>query len=81
VVDPNKVKSEVLNNWNASENNDKYRDKLKNIETMANASKVTIEIKILHGEPGPTIVDYVNKNNFEIIIIGSRGLNGLQEFV
>jgi nucleotide-binding universal stress UspA family protein len=54
---------------------------MKEVERMAKESGVSYEIKILHGEPGPVIVDYVNKNNFEIVIIGSRGLNGLQEFV
>lgn len=32
-------------------------------------------------EPGPAIVEYVNKNGFDLVVIGSRGLNALQEFV
>jgi nucleotide-binding universal stress UspA family protein len=40
------------------------------------------EIKIIRGEePGPTIVKYANENNIDVIVIGSRGLNSLQEFV
>jgi nucleotide-binding universal stress UspA family protein len=54
---------------------------MKDVERMAQQSGVSYEIKILHGDPGPVIVDYVNKNKFEIAIIGSRGLNTLQEFV
>jgi nucleotide-binding universal stress UspA family protein len=81
VVDPDKVKSDVLSNWNSADIEDKRKSRLKDVERMAQQSGVLYEIKILHGEPGPVIVDYVNKNNFEIAIIGSRGLNTLQEFV
>ena len=81
VVDPDKVKSDVLKAWNSAEIDDKRKSRLKDVERMAQQSGVSYEIKILHGEPGPEIVEYVNKNDFEIVIIGSRGLNGLQEFV
>jgi nucleotide-binding universal stress UspA family protein len=81
VIDPDKVKSDVLSNWNSADIDDKRKSRLKDVERMAQQSGVSYEIKILHGEPGPVIVDYVNKNKFEIAIIGSRGLNTLQEFV
>ncbi|OLS40038.1 universal stress protein [Bacillus sp. MRMR6] len=81
VVDHDKVKSDVLSNWNSADIGDARRSRMREVEKMAKESGVAFEIKILHGEPGPVIVDYVNKNNFEIVIIGSRGLNTLQEFV
>ncbi|MCM3571242.1 universal stress protein [Neobacillus mesonae] len=81
VVDPDKVKSDVLSNWNSADIEDKRKKRLKDVERIAQQSGVSYEIKILHGEPGSVIVDYVNKNHFEIVIIGSRGLNTLQEFV
>jgi nucleotide-binding universal stress UspA family protein len=81
VVDADKAKSDVLSNWNTADIGDKRKERMKDIEKMAKEAGVTYKLTILHGEPGPTIVDYTNKNNFEIAIIGSRGLNGLQEFV
>ncbi|WP_019156808.1 universal stress protein [Robertmurraya massiliosenegalensis] len=81
VVDHDKVKSDVLKNWNSADIGDKRKDRMKDVERIAKESGVSYEIKILHGEPGPVIVDYANKNNFEIVIIGSRGLNVLQEFM
>ena len=36
---------------------------------------------MLHGEPGPTIVEYANKQSCDMVVIGSRGLNKLQEMV
>ncbi|MFC4024900.1 universal stress protein [Oceanobacillus longus] len=81
VVDVNKAKSDVLNNWNTIDINDSRKKRIKEAERLAKGSGVSYEIIILHGDPGPTIVDYANKNKLDIVIIGSRGLNGLQEFV
>lgn len=81
VVDHDKVKSDVLSNWNSADIGDTRKSRMREVEKMAKESGISYEIKILHGEPGPAIVDYVNKNKFEIVIIGSRGLNTLQEFV
>ncbi|MBT2736572.1 universal stress protein [Bacillus sp. ISL-7] len=81
VVDPDRVKSDVLSNWNSADIGDSRKSRMREVERMAKESDVSYDIKILHGEPGPVIVDYVNKNKFEIVIIGSRGLNALQEFV
>jgi nucleotide-binding universal stress UspA family protein len=81
VIDHDKVKSDVLKNWNSADIGDTRKDRMRDVERIAKESDVNYEIKILHGEPGPAIVDYANKNHFEIVIIGSRGLNVLQEFV
>ncbi|MGG3560648.1 universal stress protein [Neobacillus rhizosphaerae] len=81
VVDYDKVKSDVLSHWNAADIGDTRKSRMREVERMAKESGVSYEIKILHGDPGPTIVDYVNKQNFEIVVVGSRGLNVLQEFV
>lgn len=81
VVDYDQVKSNVLKNWNAADFGDIRKEQLKEIEKMAQQSGVTYKITFLHGEPGPAIVEYANNNHFELVVIGSRGLNGLQEFV
>jgi len=81
VVDPDRAKSDVLSNWNSVDINDQRKERMREVEKRALEAGVSYEIKILHGEPGPTIVKYVNDNNMDIVVIGSRGLNGLQEFV
>ncbi|WP_044783958.1 universal stress protein [Bacillus thuringiensis] len=57
------------------------QERLKSTEEILQSANVFFETKILHGEPGPTIVQYANKNKFDIVIVGSRGLNSLQEMV
>ncbi|MBC2581694.1 universal stress protein [Clostridium sp. DJ247] len=81
VVDFLKSKSEVLHAEGKEELELSRRKKLSPIEEKLKSSNLSYEIKILHGDPGPTIVDYANKGKFELVIIGSRGLNSLQELV
>jgi nucleotide-binding universal stress UspA family protein len=80
-VNADRAKSDVLANWNSVEIDDSRKERMKDVEKQAIEAGVSYEIKILHGEPGPAIVEYVNKSNADIVVIGSRGLNKLQEFV
>ena len=38
------------------------------------------QVVLLHGRPAEEITRYVNENDADILVIGSRGLNALQEF-
>ena len=81
VVDADRAKSDVLSNWNSVDVNDSRKQRMKDVEEKAKEAGVSYEIKVLHGEPGPAIVEYVNKNEIDVVVIGSRGLSGIQEFV
>lgn len=81
VADFSKSKSEILHTQGKEELELKRRQKLAPVEELLRQGKVTYKLKILHGEPGPTIIDYANKEKVEMVIIGSRGLNALQEMV
>ncbi|WP_110111542.1 universal stress protein [Bacillus sp. CGMCC 1.16541] len=81
VADFSKVKAEVLHSHGKEEIEVTRRKKLFPIENELNMQKINYEFTLLRGEPGPTIVDYANKNDFDLVVIGSRGLNSLQEMV
>ncbi|MDA2582063.1 universal stress protein [Bacillus cereus] len=81
VVDFSKVKNEVLHAQGKEELDLSRRKRLLPIEEKLVSNGVSYEIKILHGEPGPTIVDYANREIFDLVVLGSRGLNALQEMV
>lgn len=81
VVDGDTSKSDVLRNWNTAGVADKRRERIKSADDKAKEAGINYEVKILRGEPGPTIVKYANENKFDIVVIGSRGLNALQELV
>jgi nucleotide-binding universal stress UspA family protein len=81
VVDEDHSKSDVLRHWNSIGISDVRMEKIKATEEKAKQANIQYQIRILRGEPGPTVVEYASKNRFDLIVIGSRGLNALQELV
>jgi nucleotide-binding universal stress UspA family protein len=81
VVDGSTSKADVLRNWNTLSIERQRKDKLKLTEQKIKHAGISYKVKILRGEPGPLIVDYANKNNLDVVVIGSRGLNSLQEMM
>ncbi|KMY55317.1 universal stress protein [Bacillus sp. FJAT-27231] len=81
VVDFAKSKSDILHVQSTEELELSRRQKLHRVEEELKSQKAAYEVKILHGEPGPAIVKYANEGEFDLVIIGSRGLNALQEMV
>ncbi|MFP3845821.1 universal stress protein [Priestia filamentosa] len=77
ILDLSKVKAEVLH----SELKQKRQQGLAEIENVFKQEGVTYTLTMERGEPGLTIVLYANKHAVDIVIIGSRGLNSLQEMV
>ncbi|MCG8397493.1 universal stress protein [Bacillus atrophaeus] len=81
VKDFSKAKSEVLHTGSSAELEMERRKKLKPVLEKFEQAGVRHDVIMKHGEPGPTIVSYANENQFDILIVGSRGLNSLQEMV
>ncbi len=57
------------------------RKRLAPVEEKLEAADVSYYVTILRGEPGPTIVEHANQKQVDLTIIGSRGLNSLQEMM
>ena len=53
-------------------------DAIRKKEKMKN--KVKVSTKFLKGRAADTIVKTANEENFDLIVIGSRGLGGIKEF-
>ncbi|QYF82444.1 universal stress protein [Brevibacterium sp. PAMC21349] len=81
VVDISKSKKDILHSSGKEELELSRRMKLLPAEEQLKLNNMSYVIKMLYGEPGPSIVDYANKEQFDLVIIGSRGLNSLQEMV
>jgi nucleotide-binding universal stress UspA family protein len=81
VVDSDKVKSDVLSHWNSADLDGKRKERIREVEKLARTYEASYKVTILQGEPGSAIVEYANNTNADIIVIGSRGLSGLQQFV
>ena len=44
-------------------------------------ANVTGTVEMLQGAPAEVVLEYSKKNNIDVIVIGSRGLGGIREFV
>ena len=81
VVDIDKAKTDVLHAASAESLYLQRRGKLAAAEALLTEAHISYKVEMLNGLPGPAIVDYVNASNADLVIIGSRGLNALQEMV
>ncbi|WP_067725108.1 universal stress protein [Oceanobacillus damuensis] len=81
VVDSSTAKEDVLHATNKFEIEKKRKEKLKPMRELLEKSGTDFYTHVLHGEPGPEIVEFANENAIDCIVIGSRGLNELQSFI
>ncbi|GAA0490402.1 universal stress protein [Salinibacillus aidingensis] len=81
VKESHQVKSDTLHNWNKVGVTNVQEDKVTGIEQDLQEAGISYKTTVLYGEPGPVIVDYANENEFDVVIVGSRGLNAFQEMV
>ena len=58
-----------------------HADQILDDVNQAIASIPGARATILQGMPAKTIIDYADSHNKDLIIIGSRGLGGISEFV
>ncbi|WP_342568144.1 universal stress protein [Psychrobacillus sp. FSL K6-4046] len=81
VADFEKARTEVLHAGSTEVLELERRKKIQNVELLLKESEISYKINILHGIPGPEIVKFANENKVDLLVIGSRGLNSLQEMV
>ncbi|MCM3594189.1 universal stress protein [Metabacillus idriensis] len=81
VVDGSTSKSDVLSEGSSILREEKRKQRMDTTESIFRNKEIQYRSEILKGDPGPTVVDFANKNNYDLVVIGSRGLNGLQEMV
>ncbi|MFJ7826489.1 universal stress protein [Psychrobacillus sp. NPDC096623] len=81
VTDFDKSKQDILHAQSSESLLLERKRKLSNVEQLLNSEQVKYRITFLKGSPGPEIVRYANEQKVDLLVIGSRGLNGLQEMV
>ena len=81
VVDSSTSKADVLAEGSKEVLLQKRKQRLESTEKILKDKAVPYTIQVIKGEPCPAIVEYANKHGFDIVVIGSRGLNSLQEMV
>lgn len=81
VLDYDRIRTDVSQNINEGELHVDRQNRLSPIKGVFENSRVAYELIIKNGDPGSTIVSFANRGGFDLVIIGSRGLNSFQEMV
>ncbi|QAS54392.1 universal stress protein [Halobacillus litoralis] len=80
-IDGSTSKTDVLKEDDRTLLLEKRKNRIQSTEKVLEEADVSYEVELIKGDPGPKIVEYANTNKFEVVVIGSRGLNGFQEMV
>ncbi|QTN10679.1 universal stress protein [Mammaliicoccus vitulinus] len=81
VVNVEESKTDVLHRQQGASLNQERQKKLHFIKNFFKEHNVNYEIKIVHGVPTDKVVEIANNGRYQAIILGTRGLNSLQEMV
>jgi len=81
VADFNHVKTDVLHNTSSESLLIERRKKVAPIIQLLKESSIQHKFTILHGLPAEEIIKYANEKQVDLVVMGSRGLNGLQEML
>lgn len=81
VADFDKVKDEHLLTQTPESLALKREQKLHPIVELAKKAHITVSTVILKGKPSEEIIRYVNEEEINQLVIGSRGLNTFQEMI
>ncbi|RWZ52165.1 universal stress protein [Halobacillus fulvus] len=66
---------------NSRDLSDVRKGRLFSTEKVLKDHGADYKVEVVKGEPGPSIVKVANEGSYDVVVIGSRGLNTLQEMV
>lgn len=81
VVNSSTSKGDVLHHSSKEEIQAKRKQRLNKVVGFLDNQGIAHEQEILYGEAPEKIVEFANTHAFDLVVVGSRGLNGLQEMV
>ncbi len=81
IVNEEDAKSDAWHHLNTLAVEQARKDKIQAVEEVLKRANLEYKLKIFDGDPGPAIVEYANKEVFDCVVIGSRGLNKIQSLL
>ncbi|AQQ54542.1 universal stress protein [Planococcus lenghuensis] len=81
VWDSSKSKKEIAVRNDADTLQEIRESRLAGTVQILERAGLSYSIELTEGEPGPAIVSFANARDFDILVMGSRGLNAFQEMV
>ncbi|WP_301109864.1 universal stress protein [Sporosarcina sp.] len=81
VADLSKAMDERLHTYSPESMSLRREQKVHPVLKMAEDANIYAELTMLKGNPSQEIIKHVNASGTDLLVIGSRGLNTLQEMV
>lgn len=81
VLDPEESKREILHSSASESMLSKKKEKISKITNLYDDRGIDYEVRIERGVANETVVNIANSGEFGAVILGTRGLNSLQEMV
>lgn len=81
IVDVEESKTDVLHGQQGVSLTQEREQKLSSIIQLFDEHIVNYDIKIVHGTPSEKVAEVANSGEYQAVILGTRGLNSLQEIV
>lgn len=78
VIDFEEARNEMIQTTE-SELTEVRRQRYQPTVDLLTKNEVNHEVLIFYGNPGLSIVEHANKHDYDIVLVGSRGLNSFQE--
>lgn len=81
VIDPADAKNDVLHSGPSESIINKRKEKLAKIIDIYETNNISYKIQYEHGTPNETVLAVANNGQYQLVVLGNRGLNSLQEMV
>lgn len=81
VLDFDRTRTDVIHNAGSDDLHIDRKKRLIPIEKAFEQLEISYKLVIKHGDPGPIIIQFANSGEFDLVVLGSRGLNSFQEMV
>ncbi|WP_422122957.1 universal stress protein [Planococcus sp. X10-3] len=81
VIDHNEAQSEEIHRGTPLEVEKARQKKIEPITDLLQSKEIFYKKEMIYGIPSHVISEYANDRNFDILIMGKRGLNPMQEMV
>lgn len=80
VIKNNPSELDILRSLIKKNQKTQYQNIMKKAETQCKKNNIEFIDILEYGHEGDTMISFAQKNNFDLIVIGSRGLGLVQEF-
>lgn len=81
VIDHNESKSEDIHRGASTEVELVRQKKIQPIIDLFEKEEVFYKVEMVYGIPSQVITEYANEKNVDLLVMGKRGLNPMQEMV